>query len=188
MAELVRSHSFLFQACCGFLLAPSTQQRRWSCEHCTHHEGKTRKRLQTDIIGNIIQEDTRNKHSWNSFPKSKANLCPPAPLPAPFIRTWVLTSTQNMVLCRTGQSCWWFHSSYSFLLVQQDRGSPRCHKQMGNGECLWYCYDSIRQLMKMKQGNNSHNSCWVREGPSPWQPLLLRQSQLENGQGPPRLR
>lgn len=24
----------------------------------------------------------------------------------------------------------------------------------------------------MKQGNNSHNSCWVREGPSPWQPLL----------------
>lgn len=56
--------------------------------------------------------------------------------------------------------------------MQQGRGSQRCHKQGGNGECQQCYSDSSRPLKKMKQGDNSHNPCWVRECLLPWQPLL----------------
>lgn len=85
---------------------------------------------QTDIVRNIIQEDTINKHSWNSLPKSKDNPCSPAPslLQYTIHQDLGLTGTasphrtqfcagQDTVLCWTGQSCWRFHSSSCFLLV-----------------------------------------------------------------------
>ena len=98
--------------------------------------------------------------------------CPPYPAPIHPGPTGIVPPQRTRFCTKQDKSLWWFHSSPSFFLMQQGRGSQRCHKQGGNGECQQCYSDSSRPLKKMKQGDNSHKPCWVRECLLPWQPLL----------------